>query len=282
MLCDCHIHMVLDGENWRAAIARHKNGPDEVYVRKTLENYARLGFAYLRDGGDRWGAGLLAKQIAPEYGIRYTSPGAPLCRAGHYGGFIGEKYADEKECAALVRKQRSAGADFIKLMISGIMDFDQFGVLSEPGLAPEEIRQVIRIAGDMGLSVMAHANGAETVIAAAEAGVDTIEHGAYLTREALEAMRENDVIWVPTLSTIGNLRGKGRFNEQSVEKILKSAMDNVALFASMGGFVAPGTDAGAWAVPHGSLTEYALLKQCLGERFEAILDRGTRELEARF
>ena len=181
-----------------------------------------------------------------------------------------------------MRKQRSAGADFIKLMISGIMDFDQFGVLSEPGLAPEEIRQVIRIAKDMGLSVMAHANGAETVIAAAEAGVDTIEHGAYLTREALEAMRENNVIWVPTFSTIGNLRGKGRFNEQSVEKILKSDMDNVALFASMGGFVAPGTDAGAWAVPHGSLTEYALLKQCLGERSEAILDRGTRELEARF
>ena len=103
-----------------------------------------------------------------------------------------------------------------------------------------------------------------------------------VTREALEAMRENNVIWVPTLSTIGNLRGKGRFNEQSVEKILKSAMDNVALFASMGGFLAPGTDAGAWAVPHGSLTEYALMKQCLGERSEAILDRGTRELEARF
>ena len=59
-------------------------------------------------------------------------------------------------------------------------------------------------------------------------------------------------------------------------------MDNVALFASMGGLIAPGTDAGAWAVPHGSLTEYALLKQCLGESFEAILDRGTRELEARF
>jgi len=32
MLCDCHIHMVLDGENWRAAIARHKIGPSEFYV----------------------------------------------------------------------------------------------------------------------------------------------------------------------------------------------------------------------------------------------------------
>ena len=48
MLCDCHSHMVLDGENWREAIARHRAAPDEAFVRKTLETYARLGFSYLR------------------------------------------------------------------------------------------------------------------------------------------------------------------------------------------------------------------------------------------
>lgn len=282
MRCDCHIHMVLDGENWREAIARHRAAPDEAFVRKTLETYARLGFSYLRDGGDRWGVGLLAKRIAPECGIRYVSPGAPLCKAGHYGAFIGEKYADQKEFTALVEKQRSAGADFVKIMISGIMDFDRFGVLSEPGMDPGEIRQVISAAKARGMSVMAHANGAETVRAAAEAGVDTVEHGAYLNRDALQACADNGVIWVPTLSAIGNLRGKGRFSEPDVERILASAMENVALYASMGGLIAPGTDAGAWAVPHGSLTEYALLKECLGSGWETLLERGTRALEARF
>jgi len=29
----------------------------------------------------------------------------------------------------------------------------------------------------------------------------------------------------------------------------------------MGGLIAPGTDAGAWAVPHGSMTEFALLSE---------------------
>lgn len=282
MRCDCHIHMVLDGENWREAIARHRAAPDEAFVRKTLETYARLGFSYLRDGGDRWGVGLLAKRIAPEYGIRYASPGAPLCKAGHYGAFIGEKYADRKEFTALVEKQRSAGADFVKIMISGIMDFDRFGVLSEPGMDPGEIRQVISAAKARGMSVIAHANGAETVRAAAEAGVDTVEHGAYLNRDALQACADNGVIWVPTLSAIGNLRGKGRFSEPDVERILASAMENVALYASMGGLIAPGTDAGAWAVPHGSLTEYALLKECLGSGWETLLERGARALEARF
>ena len=226
--------------------------------------------------------GLLAKRIAPEYGIRYVAPGAPLCKAGHYGAFIGEKYADRKEFTALVEKQRSAGADFVKIMISGIMDFDRFGVLSEPGMDPGEIRQVISAAKARGMSVMAHANGAETVRAAAEAGVDTVEHGAYLNRDALQACADNGVIWVPTLSAIGNLRGKGRFSEPDVERILASAMENVALYASMGGLIAPGTDAGAWAVPHGSLTEYALLKECLGSGWETLLERGARALEARF
>ena len=102
---------------------------------------------------------------------------------------------------------------------------------------------------------MAHANGADTVRAAAEAGVDSVEHGAYLNEDALHAMQEADTVWVPTMSTVGNLRGKGRFSEADVERILESALINVAAFHAMGGLLAAGTDAGAWAVPHGSTTE---------------------------
>jgi imidazolonepropionase-like amidohydrolase len=82
--------------------------------------------------------------------------------------------------------------------------------------------------------------------------VDSIDHGAYLDKDALQAMEENGTVWVPTLSTIGNLRGKGRFNEDAVRKILDSALANVAQYK---GLLAAGTDAGAWAVPHGSTTE---------------------------
>ena len=186
---------------------------------------------------------------------------ANLCKAGHYGAFIGEKYADFKEYTTLVRKARTDGADFIKIMISGLMDFDRFGILTEDGLPPEEIRELIHIAHEEGFAVMAHANGARTAEAAAAAGIDSIEHGAYLDQDALCAMKENGTVWVPTLSTIGNLRGKGRFDEAAVEKILKSALENVSAFARMGGLVALGSDAGAWAVPHGSLSERKLLEQ---------------------
>ena len=282
MRADCHMHMILDGLDWKKAIDRHREKPAEGWIREQLEIYRNLGFTYLRDGGDRWGAGAKARELAPEYGIDYRTPLAPLCRKGHYGAFIGRTYEDMAEFRALVRETRQQGGDFIKIMISGLMDFDRFGVLTDEAREPEEIRELIRIAHGEGFSVMVHANGARTVEAAALAGVDSVEHGAYLDRQALEAMVANNVIWVPTLSTVGNLRGKGRFREEAVQKILKSAVENVTVFGEMGGLLAPGTDAGAWAVPHGSLTEFELLEQCLGDRTEEILRRGTRAVMERF
>ena len=282
MRCDCHMHMILDGVEWKHAIHRHSERPDEPWIRERLKTYQGLGFTYLRDGGDRWGAGAKARELAGEYGIRYRTPLAPLCKAGHYGAFIGEKYGNFREYTELVRKARTDGADFIKIMISGLMDFGRYGVLTEEGLPAEEIRELIHIAHEEGFAVMAHANGARTVEAAAAAGVDSVEHGAYLDTDALLAMKENGTVWVPTVSTVGNLRGKGRFPEEDVQKILASTLGNINAFARMGGSVAPGSDAGAWAVPHGSLTEFQLLEQAIGEDAWRVLERGTAEIVRRF
>ena len=282
MVCDCHMHMILDGEYWKSAIDRHRQQPDVPWIRRVLKTYQEKGFTYLRDGGDRWGAGAMARSLAGEYGITYRTPLAPLCKKGHYGGFIGISYESINEYAALVKQARRDGADFIKIMISGLMDFDRFGVLTEDGLMPEEIRELIHIAHEEGFAVMAHANGARTVEAAARAGVDSVEHGAYLDREALWAMKDSGTVWVPTLSTIGNLRGKGRFDERNVCRILDSALENVAEFAGMGGFLAPGSDAGAWAVCHGSVSEFSLLKQVLGDCAEQVLEQGTGQIMGRF
>lgn len=282
MVCDCHIHMILDGADWKGAIGRHAAAVDEIWIRGILARYQKLGFSYLRDGGDRWGVGKRARDLAGEYGIVYRTPLAPLCKAGHYGGFIGTRWENLREYAALVAGARQRGADFIKIMISGLMDFDRFGILTEGGLEPGEIGEIIHIAHEEGFAVMAHANGARCVEAAARAGVDSVEHGAYLDGEALAAMAEAGTVWVPTLSTIGNLRGKGRFDQQAVERILESALENVRAFAALGGKLAPGTDAGAWAVPHGSLTEYALLGQALGGDRDRILEAGIEEVRKKF
>ena len=280
MKADCHIHMVLDGVDWKQAIDRHSARPDEKFIREKLGIYRALGYTYLRDGGDKWGVGAKARELAAEYGITYRTPLSPLCRAGHYGSFIGTAYEDLQEYADLVAKTRESGGDFIKIMISGLMDFDHYGVLTHSGFAADDIRELVHIAHEEGFSVMAHANGGETVRFAAEAGVDSVEHGAYLKEDALRAMKENGTVWVPTLSTVGNLRGKGRFSESDVERILESALENVENYHRMGGLLAAGTDAGAWAVPHGSTTEEGYLAMAGVD--EAALLRGLTAIQAKF
>jgi imidazolonepropionase-like amidohydrolase len=167
-------------------------------------------------------------------------------------------------------------------MISGLMDFDRFGVLTEEGLSSEEIRELVHIAHEEGFGVMAHANGARTVEAAAQAGVDSVEHGAYLDADALAAMAENGTVWVPTISTVGNLRGKGRFDEAAVARIFESAAENIRCFAQMGGWIGCGSDAGAWAVPHGCGSEERLLQEILGEKAAEIYQKGNDVIIAKF
>ena len=258
-MIDCHMHMVLDGLDWKNALSRHQNGPKEDYILDVLTIYRNLGYTYLRDGGDRWGAGKRARELAAPMGITYRTPLSPLCKAGCYGSFIGETFETEKEFARLAEKQKQNGADFIKIMISGLMDFDNPGQLMKKGPDAADIAYMVSISKDLGMNVMAHCNGSLAAIAAAKAGVDSIEHGAYLNEEALCAMKEANVVWVPTLSTIGNLLGKGRYPDKGVEEILQSALKNVKAYKDLGGLVACGSDAGAWAVPHGCETETAWL-----------------------
>lgn len=281
---DCHIHMVLDGVNWRAAIDHQRRGPDEALIRARLADYAKRGVLFLRDGGDAWDVGLTASRLAGAYGIRYRTPCFPICRKGHYGGFIGRRFSDLAEYRALVHEVREKGGHFIKIMVSGLMDFAQFGVLTDEPCPPDLARDLISIAHDAGFSVMAHANGSEAVSAALAGGVDSIEHGAYLHEETLAQLAESGAVWVPTLVTIGNLRGLGRFPDQVLEPLLELQQNNVARAAKLGAKIALGTDAGAYAVCHGAAVEqeYALLKQALGENTDRILTEGEQAIQTRF
>ncbi len=284
MVVDCHIHMALDGGYWKDALARHKEAPDEQFIRKTLETYKRLGFTYLRDGGDRWNAGKRASELAEEYGIRYRTPVFPIYRKGHYGSFIGRGFETLDDFRALISEVKTKGGHFIKIMISGLMDFNRYGVLTDEPMPGALIRELTNIAHGEGFSVMAHANGDAAVRGAVLAGIDSVEHGAYLTDETLQMLAESKTVWVPTLVTIGNLIGDTRFPEEATRPLLAYQMTAVRKAAEYGALIAPGSDAGAYRVFHGQggLDELALLREALGENADEILARGTAEIEARF
>ena len=284
MFSGCHMHIILDGVYYRAPIDHQKEHPDDALIRARLADYAARGVTWLRDGGDGWGVGLRASQLAGEYGITYRTPVSNLCRKGHYGCFLGWGYADFDEYKALVDRVKAMGAHFIKIMVSGLMDFDCFGQITDTPCSYELCHDLIAYAHDQGFAVMAHANGAEAVSNALRAGVDSIEHGAYLDTETLHLLAESGAIWVPTIVTIGNLRGLGRFPDEVLVPLTELHQKNVAYAAGIGAKIALGTDAGAYAVYHGASVrqEYDLLKEAIGEQTDGVLLAGETEIKKRF
>ncbi len=281
MLGDCHVHMVLDGADYKKAMGRHREEVQETWIRETLEKYAKLGAVYLRDGGDALGVAKRAAELAGEYGIEYRTPLFPICKKGRYGGFIGRTFEDFREYRALVDEVIRGGGDFVKIMISGLMDFNHFGTITSQPLEKNEIADMIAYAHDCGMAVMAHANGARTILDALEAGVDSIEHGAYMDEECVCALAQSGAVWTPTLATIGNLIGDGRYPDEVLVPLLELQTENVHKCHARGGWIAPGSDAGAYRVPHGEgmLDELRLLERVVDR---SALEAGMQRIQTRF
>lgn len=263
MFGECHAHMIMDGINYKAAVALHKDGVCEAAVRKHLEECRDAGVLFVRDGGDAREVSRLAKELAPEYGIDYRTPVFAIHKKGHYGGIVGHAFTDWKEYRALVARAREEGADFIKIMVSGILDFAHAGTLSEEGLTREEIRYMIGTAHDAGMVVMAHCNGNQTCYDTLEAGVDSLEHGFFMEEETLELLAERQTPWMPTFAPVGNLMGCGRFPDEEVKKNLEMQTARVKKAASLHACIGLGSDAGAYLVPHGqgTIDEYQYLRK---------------------
>lgn len=271
MFGECHMHMFMNGVNYREAVNLHKSGVQDSDIRCKLEQYRKMGITFIRDGGDALGVSTRAAQLAPEYGITYRTPLFAIHKKGHYGGIVGYAFENWKEYRGLIDRSRKEGGDFIKVMFSGILDFGRDGALTEESLDREEIREMIHIAHEEGFAVMAHVNGADAVKAAAEAGVDSVEHSNFADEECLYAMAEHHTIWVPTYVTITNLIGSGRFDDASLCRLRDRQGALIRRGMELGVTIAAGSDAGAYRVPHGQglYDEYCELRRLAGLQVDA-------------
>ena len=154
MFGECHAHIAMDGVNYTAAMHRHECGPDEAHIRACFEAYRDRGISFVRDGGDKCGVSIAAKTIAPEYGIDYRSPVFAIHKAGNYGSIVGRAFTSLREYAALVDEAAALGADFIKIMTTGIMNFNEFGRITHEDLDAVEVREMVHIAHEWGFAVM--------------------------------------------------------------------------------------------------------------------------------
>ena len=281
---ELHAHIFMDGIDYKKSVARFKNGVDEHAVRMALSACQKCGITFIRDGGDHFGASVFAKKIAAEYGITYITPVYALYKEGNYGRVAGVPYRNLTEYHALIKQAAAHGADFVKIMLSGILDFDHFGTVSETDYTQAFANELVHIAHEEGFSVMAHASGRQSVHMAALAGCDSIEHGYYMDAETMEILAERKQIWVPTAVTSYNLIGTGRFDETEVKKIADNHLQAVSKAAKSGVLIGCGSDAGAYAVCHGKgcLEEYALLKRAIGTGADEILQKAEETVKAVF
>ena len=129
----------------------------------------------------------------------YTAGRALACTGGH-----GHSSDDTMECdgadefARGVRTQIRAGADVIKLMISGGIA-GEHETISTPQLTSVEMAAAISTAHAWGRKVTAHAGPAAVIAEAVRLGLDCVEHGYELTPEVCRSMAENGTALVPTL-----------------------------------------------------------------------------------
>lgn len=181
-----------------------------VYARATL----MAGFTTVRDLGDN-GVNSIALRKAINQGWvpgpRIFTAGKSLATTGGHADPTNSLRGDYKrdpgpvegvingadDARKAVRQRYKDGSDLIKITATG-------GVLSlatnglNPQFTDEELKAIVSTAKDYGMTVAVHAHGTEGMKRAVLAGVDSIEHGTYMTDEVMQLMKERGTFWVPT------------------------------------------------------------------------------------
>ena len=153
-----------------------------------------------------------------------------------------------------VRENIKYGADVIKVCATG-------GVLSkgdDPRASQytlEEMKAIVADAHRLGRKVAAHAHGAQGIAWAAEAGVDSIEHGSYIDDNAIRIMKEHGTYLVPT-QYLGDWMkenaariGLPAMYAEKMKTVTAAMRQNITKAIQSGVKIALGTDAAVY--PHG-------------------------------
>ena len=165
---------------------------------------------------------------------------------------VGEGVADGIPAVQhMVRQNIKYGADLIKIGASG-------GVLSKGDdpqasqYTEEEMRAIVADAHRLGRKVAAHAHGAQAILWATNAGVDSIEHGSYLDDAGIAAMKAHGTYLVPTAYLIDWVQANGKlpvFYQQKMKDVSAVEKQNAIKAIKAGVKIALGTDAAVY--PHG-------------------------------
>jgi imidazolonepropionase-like amidohydrolase len=268
-LIDTHVHLCLDGGVSPAAqVTSETYAMTLLRAARNARRQVEAGVTTVRDLGarsclDPFGPGgiahnlrrAIAEGICP--GPRILVAGLAITMTGGHSHWMGREADGADGVRKAVRTEIRDGADVIKFMATGGIATQTSADRFAPQLSVEELAAGVAEARNAGRRTAAHAEGREGILNALRAGVDSIEHGSYLTDEALDLMRRQGTVYVPTFAVRERVFKEGRaarvpeFIQREVERAFESHTQSVRRAHTAGVTVAMGTDAGATIFPHG-------------------------------
>lgn len=276
-LIEAHAHLFLEGGelDLEKRASYIKQSPDALLAcaRNRFASLVRLGISGVRDAGDRDGVGLALSRLCQSAGrplMPYVeSPGAAIHHKGRYGSFMAdplENYASPADC---VKARVDAGADRIKLIPTGIINFKKGMVTTEPQMTTDEILQLVAAAKSFGRQTFAHASGDVGIDRVIDGGVDSVEHGFFVRDDQLARMRDRQTAWVPTFAPVqeqvdhADRMGWDAEVVANLRGILDRHGASLARAHEMGVLIVAGSDAGSVGVAHalGLLYEMELMER---------------------
>jgi len=241
-MTDVHVHLTQTaGTPWYAYFTQKYSNPYGTTLGLThaLE-MARGGFTTVRDLGGDTSAVIAVRDAVSEGrfpGPRIKVSGAPLSIVGGHAdeatglppelaAAVNDAHLNPsvctgvEECQKVVRQLAAAGVDVIKVMATGgVLDPGAMGL--EQHFTDAELKGIVDEAHAMHLKTAAHAHGARGILAATNAGIDSIEHGTFLDDAGAKAMKAHGTYYDGTLmafSGVQRLIGTGKLPAASEAK----------------------------------------------------------------
>jgi imidazolonepropionase-like amidohydrolase len=257
-LVEAHSHLFLDGGqlefNARNDYLNASGDEMLTVARSNIAANRAAGVTLVVDAGDRYGVNHDIRLESRSVTVR--SAGWALRRPGRYGGFMAREVGSRDEIASAIHEIGKT-ADDLKVILTGIIDFKAGLVKGEPQFDVEELCFIVSQARELGLRTFVHCSGVAGLDVAIAAGVDSIEHGFFMTSSHLKPMADKGIAWVPTVSPVNfqlqrpELAGWDEKTVASLRRIVDSHLSHIAMAADLGVPLVAGSDAGSHGVRHG-------------------------------
>ncbi len=258
-LVNAHVHLALDGGSDPMNALREAQADSLLpLMRESAARCIKTGVTTVRECG---APSFLDIAIREEVrsgalGPRVVASGAVITTHGGHLAFMGLEADTSDEIRAAVRTVHQAGADFIKVIVSGgRIDPGATSDRYRSQYSEQELRCLVEEAHTFGMSVAAHAHATTAIDVCTAVGVDSIEHCLWLSPRGqqyspavADRIAERHIFVVPTLSRSFPRKSTGGLDDPT----LPSKDEHLSVLRQMrtaGVILVAGGDSGASFTP---------------------------------